>query len=69
MIVKKLLIGFAIAFPVTLAAAMLVTYLWNLIFHGQSTVDWETAFRLAIMVGITLGIVLPVTRAIRAKKK
>lgn len=65
MILKNLLIGFGVAFPVTLAAAVLVTYLWNLIFHGQSAVDWDTAFRLAIIVGIAL----PVTRAIRAKKK
>lgn len=32
----------------------IVTFLWNLIGHGVSTVDWETSFRLAIMFGVVL---------------
>jgi hypothetical protein len=34
--------------------AAVVTFLWNVIGHGESTVDWETSFRLAIIFGIIL---------------
>lgn len=63
--IKNLLIGFMTTFAVTLVAAAIVTYLWNLIAHGQSAVDWETSFRFAII----LGIALPVARAITSKEK
>jgi len=63
--IKKLLIGFATTFVVTLVVAAIVTYLWNLGVHGQSVVDWETSFRLAII----LGIALPVHRAMTSKEK
>jgi hypothetical protein len=32
----------------------MVTFLWNIIGHGESTIDWETSFRFAIMFGIIL---------------
>ena len=63
--IKNLLIGFVTIFAVTLLVAAIVTYLWNMIRHGQSAVDWETSFRLAII----LGIALPVARAITSRKK
>lgn len=63
--IKNLLIGFVTTFAVALVVAAIVTYLWNLIVHGQSAVDWETSFRLAII----LGIALPVTRAMTSKRK
>ena len=63
--IKNLLIGFAITFAVTIVVAAIVTYLWNLIAHGQGTVDWETAFRFAII----LGIALPVAKAMTSKEK
>ena len=63
--IKNLLIGFATTFAVTIVVAAIVTYLWNLIAHGQGTVDWETAFRFAII----LGIALPVARAMTSKEK
>jgi bisphosphoglycerate-dependent phosphoglycerate mutase len=34
--------------------AALVTFLWNLIRHGESTVDWETSLRFAIIFDIIL---------------
>jgi hypothetical protein len=37
-----------------LVTAALVTFLWNLIGHGESTTDWETSFRFAIIFGIIL---------------
>ena len=58
--IKKLLIDFVTTFALILVVATIVTYLWNLIRYGQSAVDWETSFRLAII----LGIALPVIRAI-----
>ena len=63
--IKSFLIGFVTTFAVTLVVAALVTYLWNLIAHGQSAVDWETSFRFAII----LGIALPVARAMTSKGK
>jgi len=61
--VKNLLTSVAITFAVALVVAAIVTYLWNLLAHGQSTVDWETSFRLAII----LGIVLPLARAMSSR--
>lgn len=63
--IKKLLISFATIFAVTLVAAAIVTFLYSLIVHGAGTIDWETSFHLAII----LGIALPVIRAMRSRKK
>ena len=63
--IKSFLIGFVTTFAVTLVVAAIVTYLWNLIAHGQSAVDWETSFRFVII----LGIALPVARAMTSKGK
>jgi hypothetical protein len=56
---KGLLVDMAITIPVTLVVAAVVTYLYGLIAHGSGSVNWDTAFHLAII----LGIVLPLTRA------
>jgi len=63
--IKNLLIGFVTTFAITFVVCVIVTYLWNLIVHGQGAVDWGTSFALAIV----LPIVLPVTRAIMSKEK
>ena len=52
--IKQLVIDFMSVFAVALATAALVTLLWNLIGHGNMAVDWETAFSLAIILGIVL---------------
>ena len=52
--IKKLAIEFGAVFAVALVTVALVTFLWNLIGHGESIVDWETSFRFAIMFGIIL---------------
>ena len=62
---KRFLIDFARVFAVTFVVTAIVTYLWNLIAHGQSAVDWETSFRFAII----LGIALPVARIMASKEK
>lgn len=63
MSITKFLAGFAITFVVTLVATAVVTFLWSLIFHGVSAVDWETSFRFAII----FGIVFPLSRAWESK--
>jgi hypothetical protein len=50
--IKKLVVEFVTVFAVTLVTVALVTFLWNLIGHGASAVDWETSFRLATIFGI-----------------
>jgi hypothetical protein len=52
--IKKLAIEFGTVFAVALVTVVLVTFLWNIIGHGESTVDWETSFSFAIMFGIIL---------------
>jgi hypothetical protein len=49
---KKLVIKLFTVFVVDLVTAELVTLLWNLIGHGESTVDWETSFRFATVFEI-----------------
>jgi hypothetical protein len=52
--IKKLVIEFATVFAVALVTAAMVTLLWNIIWHADSTVDWETSFLFAIMFGTIL---------------
>lgn len=56
---KGLLLDMAITITVTFVVAAVVTYLYSVIAHGAGTVNWDTAFHLAII----LGIVMPLTRA------
>jgi hypothetical protein len=62
---KELLIDFVITFAVTLVVSAIVTFIYSLIVHGAGTVDWETSFRIAII----LGIVLSWTKARECKRK
>jgi hypothetical protein len=48
----------AITMPFKLVVTAAVTFRYNLILHSSVSVDWDTTFRLAII----LGIVLPLTR-------
>jgi hypothetical protein len=50
--IKKLLINFITTFALTLVVTAIVTFLYSLIVHGAGIVDWETSFRLAIILGI-----------------
>jgi len=52
--IKKLVVEFGTVFAGALVTVAIVTFLWNLIGHGERTVDWETSFRFAIMFGIFL---------------
>ena len=59
---RSLLTRFVVTFLVTLIVAALVTYLWNVLRHGINSVDWDTAFVLAITFGIALPIVEMTTK-------
>jgi len=50
-------VEFLLTFVVTLIVAVVVTLLWNLVAHGDTSIDWATSFRLAIILGIALPIV------------
>ena len=54
MSIKKLVVEFVTVFAVALVTVAVVTFLWNLIGHGESAVDWETSFRFATIFGIIL---------------
>jgi hypothetical protein len=52
--VKRLLVDALTVFSVTLVVCIIVTVLGNLIVHKAGTIDWETSFRFAIVLGIML---------------
>ena len=52
--ITKLGVEFITVFVVALVTTAIVTFLWNFIGHGVSTIDWETSFRFAIVFGIIL---------------
>ena len=52
--IKKQVVEFVTVFAVALVTVALVTFLWNIIGHAESAVDWETSFRFAIIFGIIL---------------
>jgi hypothetical protein len=62
--IRRLLVDSVTVFAVTLGITALVTLLWNIIGHRSVTVDWETSFRFAIV----LGIILPWIAARRSKE-
>jgi hypothetical protein len=45
--IKKLVVEFVTVFAVALVTTAIVIFLWNIIGHGESTIDWETSFRFA----------------------
>jgi hypothetical protein len=63
--IKKLLVDSVTVFAVSLIVSVIVTLLWNLIFHGASSIDWETSFRFAIL----FGIIFPWIETRRSKEK
>jgi hypothetical protein len=52
--IKQLAVEFVTVFVVVLVITTIVTFLWNIIGHGVTTIDWETSFRFAIIFGIIL---------------
>jgi hypothetical protein len=54
---KKLLVEFVTVFSISLFVSVTITLVWNLIFHGTVTIDWETSFRFATLFGITFPLI------------
>jgi hypothetical protein len=50
--VKKVIVDALTVFSVTLVVSAAVSLLWSLIVHRTRTIDWETSFRFAILLGI-----------------
>lgn len=59
---KNLAAGFAVVAPITFVVAAVVSVLYSFIAHGTGVVDWGSAVRLAII----LGIIIPVTQGMGA---
>lgn len=57
MSIKGLLADFVIAFGVTLVVSVIVTLLWNTVVQRSTTIDWESSFRFAIVLGIILPLI------------
>jgi len=51
---KELVVEFVTVFVITLVTTAIVTFLWNVIGHGDNSIDWETSFRSAFLFGIIL---------------
>ncbi len=45
---------FALYFGLVLVVAAIITWFWNVFFHGQGGISWQTAFTLAIILGLVL---------------
>lgn len=54
--IKSFMLDFTATFVVSFVVTALVTYLYNLIAYGTRIVDWETAFRFAIILAVILPI-------------
>ena len=63
--ISRAIVDFLLTFVLAFAVTAIVSVLWNLIAHGEGTVDWATAFRF----GIVLGILLPWMNARNRKKQ
>lgn len=54
MSIKLIVAHFCAIFTLALAVTGIVTFLYSLTFHGAGAVDWKTAFRSAITLGVVL---------------
>jgi len=52
--IKQIFVYFVGLFALIFVVSVIVTFLYSLIVHGTGIVDWETAFRLAIILGLVL---------------
>ena len=52
--IKTYFINFIISFILVFVLISVITYLWNLVFHENGSVNWETSFAMAIILGIVL---------------
>lgn len=50
--ITRLLVDAGTVFAVSFVVSIIVSLVWNLIAHKTTTIDWETSFRFAILLGI-----------------
>jgi len=51
---RSVLISFMQIFVLVFVVTCVVTYLWNVFTHGSGAIDWGTAVRLGIILGVVL---------------
>jgi hypothetical protein len=51
---KWFLAHFGVTFALVLVVGAAVSWLWSLIAHGSGAVDWESSFRLAVILGLVV---------------
>jgi hypothetical protein len=61
---KDSIIKFLLVLVLTFAVASAVSWLWNIVFHGNHAVDWEASARLALI----LALILTVSSALVGRK-
>lgn len=54
---RRWVVDVVIVFSVTLVTSMVVSVLWNVVAHRPTAIDWETAFRFAIVLGIIVPLI------------
>ncbi|KQC09844.1 MAG: hypothetical protein APR54_12440 [Candidatus Cloacimonas sp. SDB] len=54
---KQGLITFFTLFIISFVVSIAVTFLWSLVFHETTQIDWENSFRLALILGIIISII------------
>ena len=52
--IKRWLLSFVTIFIIAFLVATGVNFLWNLLFHGLSQVDWNVAFSTAFTLGVVI---------------
>ncbi len=48
--------NFIKTFLITLIVSIGVTYFWNLLMNNSGSIDWEVAFRFALILGIVTNL-------------
>lgn len=62
---RKWAVEIGFAFATTLLVSVVVTFVWNLATRAEPSVDWETSFVMAVV----LGVALPLVHARRGTKR
>ena len=51
---KRAMKSFTMIFSIAFLVCTGVNFLWNLLFHGMSSVDWNVSFSTAFTLGVIL---------------
>lgn len=63
--IKEFAIGFFMTGLIVLVVSLGVSWLYDMVVHGTSSVEWESAIRF----GTIFGIIFPLIRSMENKKK